>query len=247
MLETRKICSIFAALVLSAAASFSVLATTSTSPARSDKKASETARVEEPLNLAILVQDNLVARVGNEMGITRDFVRQLPAGSRVMIAYISSGALQVRQPFTEDMEKAAQALRTPRASVSVSPYNPYVEVIEALRLFESDGKNRNAVLLISDGLDISRGFDVQSSINSIDLERAIREAKRRNVAVYSFFAPSVGLTSQNMTAVSFGQGALNRLSDETGGVAFFQGNSFVTFDSYFERLRKTLNDQDKAY
>jgi hypothetical protein len=228
---------------LVAAASLNARATTAAGSDRTDKNISESARVEVPLNLAILVQDNLVARVGNEMKVTRDFIRSLPAGSRVMVGYITSGSLRVLQPFTENLEQAANTLRPPRANIAVSPFNPYVEVIEALRRFESEGKNRNAILLISDGLDISRGFDVSSSLNSMDLERAIREAKRRNVAVYSFFAPSVGLTSQNITAISFGQGALNRLSDETGGRAFFQGNSFVTFDSYFERLRKTLNDQ----
>jgi len=248
MLGVRKIFSIFAVLILSATASLSALATTAPLANGKDNNASGSARVQVPLNLAILVQDNLVSRVGNELNVTRDFIRQLPAGSRVMVGYITSGSLQVLQPFTENLEVAANRLRAPRASDAVSPYNPYVEVIEALRHFESEGKNQNAILLISDGLDISHGFDVSSSVNSIDLERAIREAKRRNVAVYSFFAPSVGLTSQNLTAVSFGQGALNRLSDETGGRAFFQGNSFVTFDSYFERLRRTLNDQyAKAY
>jgi len=248
MLGARKISSIFAALILVVAASVSALATTATGSDRKDTKGSESARVEAPLNLAILVQDNLVSRVGNEMNVTRDFIRQLPAGSRVMVGYITSGTLQVLQPFTEDLEQAASKLRVPRSSAALSPYNPYVEVIEALKHFEAEGKNHNAILLISDGLDISRGFDVTSSINSIDLERAIREAKRRNVAVYSFFAPSVGLTSQNSMAISFGQGALNRLSDETGGRAFFQGNSFVTFDSYFKRLRRALNDQyGRAY
>ena len=38
--------------------------------------------------------------------------------------------------------------------------------------------------------------------------------------------------------------SLNRLADDTGGKAFFQGLSgFVTFDSYFDRLRQTLNEQ----
>ena len=37
---------------------------------------------------------------------------------------------------------------------------------------------------------------------------------------------------------------LNRLSQETGGMAYFQGTTgFVTFDSYFDRLRRTLNEQ----
>jgi hypothetical protein len=248
MSGARKIYSILTALILVAAASLSAGASGSTLSHGVDKKGAEEPRVETPLNLAVLVQDNLVSRVGNEMKVTRDFIRQLPAGSRVMVGYITSGTLQVVQPFTENFEGAANTLRPPRASESVSSYNPYVEVIEALRRFPSEGTNRNAILLISDGLDISHGFDVASSVNSVDLGRAIREAKRRNVAVYSFFAPSVGLTSQNLTAISFGQGALNRLSDETGGRAFFQGNSFVSFDSYFERLRQTLNDQyAKAY
>ena len=243
MLYTRKIFSIFAGLVLAATAVLSAQAKTSAPGGMSGASVLEKTQLQEPLDLAILIQDNLVSRVGNEMGVTRDFILSLPEGSRVMVGYISTGSLQVRQPFTTNLQEAARALRTPRANASVSSFNPYVEVIEALRKFESGGTNRNALLLISDGLDISRGFDVSSSLNSLDLERAIREAKRRRVAVYSFYAPSVGLTSQNVTAILFGQGSLNRLSDETGGRAFFQGNSFVAFDSYFDRLRETLNAQ----
>ena len=36
----------------------------------------------EPLNIAILIQDDVVAQVGNELGVTRDFIRSLPEGSR---------------------------------------------------------------------------------------------------------------------------------------------------------------------
>jgi len=204
----------------------------------------ERTRVEAPLNLAILIQDDLQSRVGNELKVTREFIRSLPPGSRVMVGYITNGSLQIRQKFTEDLDKAANALRIPRASEDSSPYNPYVEVIEALRKFEEGSKNRNAILLISDGLDTSRGFDTTSAGQTLDLERAIREANRRNVAIYSFYAPTVGLTSWNQTAASYGQSSLNRISNETGGRAFFQGTrGFVTFDSYFDRLRVALNEQ----
>ncbi len=232
----RKVFSVFAALLLACAVSLSALA------APDKNKSSNAVRVEAPLNLAILVQDDLVSRVGSELDVTRDFIRQLPAGSRVMVAYVRAGSLQVRQPFTDDLELAAKSLRTPVGSETVAPYNPYVEVIEALKKFEEGGNNRNALLLISDGLDTSRGFDIDSAANSVDLLRAIKEAQKRNVAVYSFYAPTVGLTSWNRRAVSYGQSSLNRLSDETGGRAFFQGTTFVTFDSYFERLRKSLNE-----
>jgi len=196
------------------------------------------------LNLAILIQDDLVPQVSNEIGVTRDFIRSLPQGSQVMVAYITAGTLQVRQPFTNDLDKAARSLRIPTASITSAPFNPYVEVLEALRKFEKDGTNANALLLISDGLDTSRGFDSTAAGHTIDIDRAISEANKRNVSIFSFYAPSVGLTSRNRLAASYGQSSLNRVSNETGGKAFFQGTSgFVTFDSYFSRLRETLNRQ----
>lgn len=198
----------------------------------------------EPLNLAILIQDDLVSQVGNELGVTRDFIRSLPQGSRVMVGYITSGSLQVRQPFTTDLEQAAKSLRIPTASRGSSPFNPYVEVLEALKKFDSGWSNANAVLLISDGLDTSRGFDSTAAAHTIDLERAISESNKRHVAIFSFWAPTVGLTSHSRLAASYGQSSLNRISHDTGGEAFFQGaTGFVTFDSYFSRLRETLNRQ----
>jgi hypothetical protein len=240
----RRLISSVAALFLALTAV--AFATSSTAVGAADKGSSNQKinSVSEPLNLAILVQDDLISQVGNELGVTRDFIRSLPSGSRVMVGYITTGTLQVRQPFTSDLDKAARSLRMPRSSESASPFNPYVEVIEALRTFDSNWKGKNAVLLISDGLDTSRGFDITSSGHTLDLDRAIKQANDRGVAVYAFYAPSVGLTSRSRLAASYGQNSLNRLANDTGGRAFFQGTSgFVTFDAYFERLRRTLNEQ----
>jgi hypothetical protein len=204
-------------------------------------------RVLAPVNLAILIQDDLVSQVGNELEEIRNFIRSLPAGSQVMVGYITTGTLQVRQPFTTDLDKAAGSLRMVMSTTSASAFNPYVEVVEALRKFET-GKGKNVLLLISDGLDTSRGFDSSAAGNTLDLHRAIDNARKRDVAVYTFYAPSVGLTSQNRMAVSYGQSSLNRLANDTGGKAFFQGSGFVSFSPYFRRLREALNEQyAKAY
>ena len=250
----KKSASVFAALVLAAVASLGASFVPASAQSKQTGKNSQagktsaSSRVRRPLDLAVLIQDDLVPRVGNELRETGEFIRTLPEGSRVMVAYVRSGSLQVRQPFTTDLAAASRALRIPAGSTAVSPYNPYVELRDAIRMFPADSQNRNAVLLVSDGLDTSRGFDFASSVDSVDLQRAVREAKRREVAVYSFYAPTVGLTSRDQFAVSLGQSALNRVSDETGGRAFFQGTSFVTFDAYFERLTRTLNEQgDRAY
>lgn len=211
------------------------------------KDSEEQRRVLTPVNLAILIQDDLVPQVGNELEETRDFIRSLPPGSKVMVGYITTGTLQVRQPFTSDLNKAAGSLRMVRATTNASAFNPYVEVVEGLRQFQT-GKGKNVLLLISDGLDTSRGFDSSAAGNTLDLLRAIDNARRRNVAVYTFFAPSVGLTSHNHLAIGFGQSSLNRLANDTGGKAFFQGSGFVSFRPYFRRLREALNEQyAKAY
>jgi hypothetical protein len=241
----KRFYSTLAAFVLAASAFGAFVPTTAAAQAKKASRSEATARVSTPITLAVLIQDDLVSRVGNELRDTAEFIRTLPAGSRVMVGYIRSGSLQVRQPFTNDLDTAARALRIPAGSTAVSPFNPYIQVRDAIKMFPSDGGNQNAVLLVSDGLDTSRGFDFSSSVDSIDLNRAVREAKAHNVAVYSFYAPSVGLTSRNRTAVSFGQSALNRISDETGGRAFFQGTDFVTFNAYFERLTRTLNEQGR--
>jgi hypothetical protein len=235
----RRFVSVFAGLAMVLALTASVWA----QPVKEEKSDKKNAQVVVPMSLAILIQDDLVSQVDNELDVTRAFIRSLPQGSRVMVAYITSGALQVRQPFTTDLEKAANSLRILRSSTSASAFNPYIEVIEALRKFDSTG-SKKTVLLISDGLDTSRGFDSTAAGNTLDLKRAISEANKRDVSIYSFYAPSVGFTSRNHLAASYGQSSLNRLASETGGKAFFQGTTgFVTFDSYFRRFREALNDQ----
>ena len=93
------------------------------------------------------------------------------------------------------------------------------------------------------GLDPGK-YWVRSAGHTLDIDRTISEAGKRDVAIFSFYAPSVGLTSRSQLAASYGQSSLNRVSHDTGGAAFFQGTTgFVTFDSYYTRLREQLNRQ----
>jgi VWFA-related protein len=198
---------------------------------------------ETPLVLAILIQDDLVPRVNNEIKGIKEFIRALPQGSRVMTGYLTVGSLSVTEDFTTDLERAADSLRIVRGSATSAPFNPYVGVKEALRRFDSQPAGRRMVLMISDGLDVSRGFSSASPALSIDLDRAIQESQRRGVAVFTFFAPSVGLTSASRIATNYGQGSLNRLADETGGEAFFSGTDFVSFDPYIKDLKELMGLQ----
>ena len=234
----------FWSILLSILISVGFAVNTTTVFAKDSKSNTSSERVQQPLNLAVLIQDDVISQVGNELGVTRDFIRKLPPGSRVMVAYITAGSLQVRVPFTSDLDKAAKSLRIPIASASSAPFNPYVELVDALKKFDGSWNHANAVLLVSDGLDVSRGFDSTAAGHTLDLDRAIAEANRKRVAVFSFYAPTVSLTNHSSLAASYGQSSLNRLAHETGGKAFFQGiTGFVTFDSYFDRLTEAFNRQ----
>lgn len=197
---------------------------------------------DNPVTLAVLLQDDLVSSIANETRGVADFIRNLPDGSRVMVGYIRSGSLQVRRRFTTDLDRAAASVRPPLGSASASPFNPYVEIIEALRRFDAQPLGRRAIVVVSDGLDISHGLDSSSPADSIDLARAIREAQRRSVAIYSIFAPPA--VSGNRFLISNGQSSLQKLSDETGGRAFFQGTSApVSFQPFLREISSTLERQ----
>ncbi|MCI0393037.1 MAG: hypothetical protein MOB07_30260 [Acidobacteria bacterium] len=198
---------------------------------------------EAPPIIAVVIQDDLVSRVSNEIAGIKDFIRRLPEGSRVMTAYITAGSLRVAQDFTTDRMRTAESLRIVTGSRSNAPYSPYLQVVEALKRFDAQPAGRRIVLLVSDGLDLSQGFRDASPLFSLYLDQAISEGQRRSVAIFSFYAPTAGLTSVSRLAVNYGQGSLNRLADETGGEAFFSGTDFVTFDPYFKELNELLNLQ----
>jgi hypothetical protein len=160
-----------------------------------------------------------------------------------MVGYLRTGSLLVKQRFSTDLEKAASALRPPTGSANSSPYNPYIEVIEALKRFESQPLGRRAILLVSDGLDISRGVDSSAPTQSVDLQRAVNESQRRGVAIYGFYAPTI-VAASNPALVSNAQSSLLRLSDETGGLAFFQGTGApVSFAPFIRELNTSLQKQ----
>ena len=196
-----------------------------------------------PITLALLIQEDLLPPVQTEIRTLAEFIRRLPRGSRVMIGYLRAGSLLVRQKFTTDLERAASALRPPIGFASAGPYNPYVEVVEAVKRFESQPLGRRAILLVSDGLDISRGVDSSSPTFSVDLQRAIRESQRRSIAIYGFYSPTIAAERNRLLATN-AQSSLLRLSNETGGQAFFQGTSApVSFQPFIRELVDALDRQ----
>lgn len=200
--------------------------------------------VEAPLSLAILVQEDLSSSFNLQINDLKQFIRGLPKGSRVMVAYLRGGSLQVRQKFTDDLDAAADSLRIVVSSSAAAPRNPYDGVIDALNRFDALPAGRRAVLMISDGLDVSQGLTNSTPSQSIDLERAILRSQRRSVAVFAFYNPASLTEGGDGRLILNGQGSLQKIADETGGRAFFQGSiAPISYQPFFKDLSMLLSRQ----
>jgi len=199
---------------------------------------------DSPMSIAIVIQDDLTNNFNLQLKDIAQFIRDLPRGTRVMVAYARSGSIQVRQKFSDDREAAAASLRIVTANASSGPRSPYSSIEEVTSRFEAMPAGRRAILLFSDGLDTTGGLNLASISQSFDLDQAILKSQRRSIAVYSFYSPTA-VTERGSSLFSLGaQGALQKLSDETGGRAFFSGSQApVSFLPYFKDLNLSLNRQ----
>jgi hypothetical protein len=199
---------------------------------------------DSPLSIAILIQEDLASGFNLQLKDIQRFIQDLPAGTRVMVAYLRGGSPEIRQKFTEDRERAANSLRAVSGSSGNAPRSPYSGITDILNRFDATPNGRRAVLLFSDGLDTTAGLNPASVLQSVDLDQAILKSQRRSAAVYSFYYPTQLTERTNGTIASVAQGSLDRLSNETGGRAFVVGISApVSFVPYFRDMTLSINRQ----
>jgi VWFA-related protein len=199
---------------------------------------------DAPMSIAFVIQEDLVNNFNLQLNDIKDFIRGLPGGTRVMVAYARSGSVEVRQRFTDDREKAARSLRIVSGSSNFAPRSPYDAVSDVLGRFDGVPVGRRAILLFSDGVDSSQGSSLASISQSYDLDQAVLRAQRKGVAVYSFFSPTTTSENGNSTFAFAGQGALGKISDQTGGRSFYQGSIAPTsYLPFFRELNLALNRQ----
>ena len=199
---------------------------------------------ESPMAIALLIQEDLAGTFNLQIKDIQDFIRRLPKGTRVMVAYSRAGSLDIRQRFTDDLEKAAKSLRIVIGSSTFGPRSPFDGVSDIMGRFEGVPTGRRALLLFSDGVDTSQGTNLASISQSFELDQAILKAQRRSVPVYSFYSPTATSENGSSIFVLAGQGALAKLSDETGGRSFYQGSiAPISYLPFFKELVLSLNRQ----
>ena len=177
----------------------------------------------EPATLAITLLLDTSSSMDDRLGLVQEaacrFIDRLDAGDRVAVSAFHHGLRHVTT-LTTDHAHAAEGIRALEVGGSTSLWDALVRVLAGT----AGTSGRSAVLVFSDGKD-------ESSLSS--LEDAVLAAHRAGAIVYA-----VG-TGSDYTSVQARSG-LRRLSEETGGEAFFIQSADAlpeVFDAVMEHLR----------
>jgi hypothetical protein len=185
---------------------FQPLEVTSLIPLRGDRA---------DLELFVLVDHCSNCEAGSQFEELSHFITSQPPTTKVGIAYIQNGRLQMAEMPTSDHSLAVKALNTPEGSKPASPFNALAGLIRKW----PRGQARRAVLMISNGINPETRGNTQDP----SAEAALEVAQRAGVAVYVIYHPSADYLKTDSLKLYDGQVQLAHVADETGGEAYFLG------------------------
>jgi hypothetical protein len=201
--------------------------------------------------VALLIDDGLRTSIGRQLSDMQKFISSLPEGTEILVGYMQNGRVVPQQPFTTDYKAAAANLRLPMGSpgLSASPYFCLSDFVKNWPGGAEGSSNQGGLLapkarfiiMITNGVDPYNGSVSPLNQNSVYVDDSIRDAQRAGVPVYSIYYSNAGIRGG---AASFsGQSYLAKVSDETGGQAYFQGlGNPVSLTPFFERFTKSISE-----
>jgi hypothetical protein len=190
------------------------------------------------LELFLVIDDASDSTLGLQFKDLQKFIDAQPPTTVLALGYIREGSVQVVQNFTRDHALVAKALRLPLGAGVLA--SPYTAVSDLVKRWPESG-NCHEIVLISPGLDA-----LQPGVTDTYLDEAIAGAQRAGVQVYSIYAASAGHFGHTFWRTSIAQSNLSRLTDETGGEAYFQGLEMpIAFAPYLNQFAERLQHQFK--
>ncbi len=196
-------------------------------------------RPAEKLYLAVLIDDSLDPVIANQWNDLKAFINEQSPDTYIAVAYGRNGTAMIAQDFTNNHELAAKALRLPLGDPGAFG-SPYLSLGDFLKRWPG-GADRGSILIISSGLDYFRGgWGIQNPDNDTDIELA----QKKNVNVWSVYAPDNGHHGHAFFRINNAQSLLSKLSGETGAESYFLGfGEPVTLKPYFDEISGHLKNQ----
>ncbi len=193
------------------------------------------------LELVILLDSGSRSSIGTQLSDISNFVKTLPPGAKVSIAWMLNGEARLSTPLTPDHEQALKGLHLPIGGPGVSA-SPYFCLSSLAKHWPSnDAGARRVVVMITDGIDYySPRFDPEDPY----VQAAITDSVRSGLVVYSIYWQNQSRISRTMWGNSAGQNLLLMLTEATGGNSYWEGfGNPVSFQPYFKDLDRRLQNQ----
>jgi hypothetical protein len=197
----------------------------------------------DKLDLYIVVDDSNTSEVTLNYPDVKNLVSELPSTARVGVAYALNGSITVAQDLTENRDAAVKTLRIPFGRYGAGG-GIYLSLADLAKRLPPVPDRRRAILFLSSGIDLYRGYRDSYPGQNPDLQTAIDRMNRSGITVYTVYVSPASHFLRNLFLVSNGQDCLSRLADETGGEAYFQGfGTPISMKPFLEEMLRHLNNQ----
>lgn len=189
------------------------------------------------IELFLLIDDSSSTELGLQLEDLSKFIAGQPATTAIGVGYIRNGLVEVRQNLTKDHSLAAKALRLPLGSPGAAA-SPYTAIADLVHRWPQSPSCRH-IFLVSSGID-----GLQPGLNNSYLDEAIERAEKAGIQVYSIYASRAGHFGHTFWRFNIGQNNLSRLTDETGGEAYFQALQMpISYGPYLNDFSDRLKNQ----
>jgi hypothetical protein len=194
------------------------------------------------LQMVVLIDNSARAAVTLQFNDLKGFIKNLPEGAQVGVAYMQNGRAVIAQNITADHNLAANALRIPNGMPGDNG-SPYFCLSDLVKNWPSGATtDRREVLMITDGVDLyyGRGYNPDDPY----VQAAIADAQKAGVLVHSIFYRDTGRFDRGQWTEAGAQNYLQQVSDATGGRAYWQGfGNPVSFAPFLDDLQRRLANQ----
>jgi hypothetical protein len=188
------------------------------------------------LELAILIDDADRKDVGKQFDDLANFIKSLPKSTSAGIYYANNNTISAASQISPNHDAVAKTLRLPIGSgVGSSIFQSLMGLIAGWPVSGA----RREVLVLADGFDRLR-----HERYSPDVDTTVAKAQQAGVIIHAIFVNGTGRAGRIQAGRNIGQGNLNRLTDGTGGQAFFQGfQTPIAFEPFLTQLDLVLRNQ----
>lgn len=225
---------------------------------------------EMPTVLALIFQDNQLPEFETQLDALREFILAQPTNTYIGVFYLSGQSVEPAILFDANLQKVAEALRTPKGQQELAPPSPYASIANMVTYMAQLPDARKEILWFAEGSDPSAGS--ASDTQNRALAQAVEIAQKAGVPVFVVYCSALPPPSQlrgdsNPSAAGIpptpgspsGSGAgsgsadgpsalrgqynqiyLEHLAEHTGGKVFSAGKAATEIRPFLDEFRRLL-------